>query len=270
MNTLTTMNSFYKVAKSTPPPTDPNHTLYSPIVSYAFRTTDVQSGTTRVLNIADGTYDLSYNGAIVRETVGGRTVNAFKSTNGNLRTSGGHYAQVITANKFITSSTTYTAITFSFWIYPTSWVQNQAGNMSMFIWGGVPGGNASTVLMAGITGASNTSRKGKLYTSNAGDALSATDVFSVNTWYHVAVVVKGGAPGNSYMYLNGSSTASITQTGTITINQDRSANPLCIFSNGFHGWNDPCMQGYICNFRVYSRELTSAEITNIYNLGIKD
>jgi len=268
MNTLNCMNSFSRGAKIKSGGNPGNHLLYDPIISYAFRTTDV-SGTRFVLNHADGSYDLSFNGSIVRETVGTtppRTVNAFKASNGNTITNGGHYAQ-LTSAKFIRGNTTYSAITFSYWMYITSHTGRQ--NTTMIMWSNT--GDTNGMLLAGIGNGDNISRVGKINMGGVGDTTSATQIFAINTWYHVAIVVQGGGgtSGSANMYLNGSNSPVITQTGNIVINQNRS-NPLCLGANGNFPWNDDTLKAYIANFRVYGKALSPAERSDIYTKGIID
>jgi hypothetical protein len=220
-----------------------------------------------VFNHADSTYDLSYRGQIVGGTlVGGRTVNAFRANNGAYLNAGGEHAQVVIPNKFIKSTTAYTSITFSYWIHITDYTGSPY-NTTMFIWGGEENYSDSTILMAGLANTNTSSRQGKLYMAGSagGNALSSTNIFAVNTWYHVAIVVTSGSAN---MYLNGSSTPSLTQTGTIVINQDRSFNPICLCANGKFIWSDPTIKAYIANFRVYGRALNSSEISNLYTIGI--
>jgi hypothetical protein len=266
MNTLNSMNSFSRGATSGGNPG--NHLLYDPIISYAFRTTDVQSGL--VLNHADNNYDLTFNGSIVRETVGTppRTVNAFKASNGLRKNSGGHNAQVADSTKFIRGNTTYSAITFSYWMYITSHTEGQ--NTTMIMWSR-SGSDTNGLLLAGIGAGNTIIRKGKINMGGVGDTQSTTEIFAINTWYHVAIVVQGGGgtSGSANMYLNGSNSPVITQTGNIVINIDRT-NPLCLGSNGNFVWDDETLKAYIANFRVYGNALPSIQREDIYTKGIID
>lgn len=269
MNTLNSMNSFSRGAKIKSGGNPGNHLLYDPIISYAFRTTDV-SGTRFVLNHADGSYDLSFNGSIVRETVSGKTVNAFKASNGLkiLNGGGGHYAQLTTSDKFIKADTTYSAITFSYWMYITSHTGNK--NTTMIMWSNT-GSDTNGMLLAGIGNGDNISRVGKINMVGTSDATSTTQIFAITTWYHVAIVVQGGGgtSGSANMYLNGNSIPVITQTGNIVINQNRS-NPLCLGANGNFVWDDDTLKAYIANFRVYGNALTESQRLQLFTDGIID
>ena len=80
----------------------------------------------------------------------------------------------------------------------------------------------------------------------------------LNTWYHVTITVVSGS--GTFLYVNGSlvsmgTTSTIANYTTLTIGR-------CTVSNSLYAFN-----GYIDDFRIYSRVLTLAEITQVYNYG---
>jgi hypothetical protein len=117
--------------------------------------------------------------------------------------------------------------------------------------------------------ANNTTRSILYYNSISGflacyngsdNVIVPASSISTNTWYFVAFVIPtSGAP---YVTLNNSSTYSLTSYGSTS------------YTTTFHGINRELNQSaggvpgvYINNFALYDRVLTSAELTQLYNLS---
>ena len=91
------------------------------------------------------------------------------------------------------------------------------------------------------------------------DDIDGTPI-TVNTWYHVAVVLD--ASGNGRLYLNGA------QVGPTTTMKFR-PNSLGSTPNDWIGRSEfvanPYLDGAIDEFRIYNRALSAAEISLLYN-----
>ena len=86
--------------------------------------------------------------------------------------------------------------------------------------------------------------------------------FSINTWYHVLVVRKGSTSTKIYIdgILRGSNTSTINPVYHTTNN----ANIGAYNSSGVYGG---FFQGKIDELNAWNKELTSTEITDLYNTG---
>lgn len=243
------MNSFlsiYKVQTGVATPI----TIPDPIISYNFATTDVSGGNVR--NTIDGTYDLNLkNGASVGVF---NAKNCLILSNPTFTTNfTGQYAQLVNGNKYLTTSTTYTGVTYSFWVYNTT---VGSVNNAFFSWGG----SANTMVSAyGSGGVARLTMKG-------GSALRSTpSYFAAGNWYYVAAVVDSTS-STATMYVN--TVSALTQAGPFVINGDRSANPLAIGGTSVYT-SEPTINGYIANFRLYPTALTTQQINYIYSQGIQ-
>ena len=248
------MNSFTSICKVFPtsggpiiPPNSP-HLLYDPIISYGFDPSYVSNG--YCLNFADATFDLQLNNSATVGTFNNK--NCLILNNSSLATSlTAPYARLNT-NKYLTTSSTYTNITYSYWVYHSSLAQ---ANSTHFSWG-----DNTNAMLAGFS----IQKSGKAkFTMNGSIVNSASRNFNTNTWYYVAIV---SSTTGATMYING--TSALTQTGTIVINGNRAAYPLSIGVSLY--WSgDQALYGYVANFRLYGKALTNAEINNIYSLGVQ-
>ena len=156
-----------------------------------------------------------------------------------------------------TISCTTEKFSVSLWIY----MRGSGGQ----IWGaGDPAYSGGAYILAypnGITGGcDNTSDSRHALVSSPSGAISA------NQWYHVILTFDGStSPDTASLYINGVLSAT-DATGSDVAETDglaiiRIGDDLCT-ACGTSNWN-----GNIDDVRVYNRILSSAEITNLYNLG---
>jgi hypothetical protein len=97
----------------------------------------------------------------------------------------------------------------------------------------------------------------KLCFNNNGLELKVSQTLDVDTWYHLAWTFTGS---NSTCYLNGNS------VGTITKGSGNASETA--FRIGWYGIGDErYWNGYIDEFGIWSRALTSDEISTLYNSG---
>ncbi len=130
--------------------------------------------------------------------------------------------------------------TVAFWIYPTT------------------GGDTSQAVVSGSTNWHSIKAKqsdGKVgLTKTADDSFSHT--LSLNTWTHVVVVSNGST---AQLYINGSLDSSLNTTSATTLGL-----PLhrlgAIYSN-----NSDKFAGRIDELRIYDTNLTSSQVSNLYN-----
>lgn len=105
---------------------------------------------------------------------------------------------------------------------------------------------------------SNAQSATKLATFIGGSELAGSTTLTTGTWYHVCVTVS--ASGSRNLYLNGSLNA-----GPSTDAPEAATGALLV---GRHktdltrNWN-----GRVDDFRVYSRELSASEVSDLYNAG---
>ncbi|CAM9828952.1 unnamed protein product, partial [Phaeothamnion confervicola] len=123
-------------------------------------------------------------------------------------------------------------------------------------------GDSSASCTLTMPGSSST-----LYTVNSGTSTASSGTPITTTWQHIILSYSGGNDSSSLttVYLNGvsavtSSTAIFGTTGT--------SNPLNIGYN-FTG-SDSNFTGYISDFRVYPREITSSVISTMNTNGPND
>lgn len=109
--------------------------------------------------------------------------------------------------------------------------------------------------------------------SQPSDGLSATDNVSwsglTNSWVHVVGIVDYPAKTLS-LYTNGTLASSLSGRGFSTnkYNPDGTVSNFSI-GNTFHGGStDSRLQGFIDEVRLYTRALTTNEISTLYQLGI--
>jgi hypothetical protein len=142
-------------------------------------------------------------------------------------------------------------LTMSAWVYPTRLDGNPRGPLSkrvhwtsdysyaMFFYGG----NRLNVDIDGNN-----------------DRFAAPKVYTINQWYHLAVVFDGTLPANQRVkvYVDGVLNHTATESSTAVPN---TASPLVI--GQLNGNADGYFQGLIDDVRVYGRALSAAEITQL-------
>jgi len=101
----------------------------------------------------------------------------------------------------------------------------------------------------------NTSSKIELLKSNVISIGASTGTISINTWTHVAITYD--ASGNYIFYINGSSSGSGTNL------QSFSLSNYYIGRQNVNEW----FNGKLDEFGIWSRVLTSSEVTTLYNSG---
>ena len=98
------------------------------------------------------------------------------------------------------------------------------------------------------------------YNSTSSFYAEAASVFTTGTWMHLAATVD--ASGNVKMYKNGTS-LTVTTTGTVTLPSSTKRNYCYV---GRSNWsNDGYLQGKVAQLRVWTRALSSDEISDRYD-----
>lgn len=121
-------------------------------------------------------------------------------------------------------------------------------------------GNGSARFYFGISGTYVRAAIG-----NSWDASTITHGMSTGTWYHIAYTFSGGSSGTFTYYLNGSSVGTRAYTWTA---DSSSYEPMHIggLKNGGNLYQNPT-NGKMDEFALYNSELSSSEISAIYNSG---
>jgi hypothetical protein len=117
-----------------------------------------------------------------------------------------------------------------------------------------------------------TSKLARFYISDDGgntsntslDVVVATTVMTTATWYHVVGTFDGGT-GNLKIYINGTleNTEPSALTGVFNSTAQFQIGHIQEFGGGAGGYFD----GIIDEFGVWSRALSGAEVTELYNSG---
>jgi hypothetical protein len=98
---------------------------------------------------------------------------------------------------------------------------------------------------------------------------SPADTLSVNNWYHIVVVRNGNSAGNFYLWVNNvSTTFTYKESEDFPRTMDSTAALLQIGARTYSG-NTDNFNGKITEIGIFSRALSSTEITDIYNNGLK-
>jgi hypothetical protein len=100
-------------------------------------------------------------------------------------------------------------------------------------------------------------------TGNAGEQqISSTARLSTGTWHHIAVVLGAGATYTGTLYVDG---AVAGTNAAMTLRPSSIGNT----ANNWIGRSafvaDPYFSGLVDDFRIYSRALTAAEVTAVFN-----
>lgn len=89
---------------------------------------------------------------------------------------------------------------------------------------------------------------------------------SINTWYHVVVTRSGSGSGDTVkIYVNGSSVSLTNVFGTDPSKVGTSSFPLNI--GNYNNDTTSLFEGMIDEVGIWTRELTSGEVTQLYNSG---
>lgn len=158
-----------------------------------------------------------------------------------------------------------TTLSFSFWIKHESFYTSLGGGMSIL--SKDDSNQRQYTVSTRNNDGSGEARKIRFsvfssLTTNARDEYETTTQISVDTWYHVVFTFNGASTG--IIYLNGTSDYSqITSTFSGSI-QDGTSR----FELGSGGWGGQTyFDGIIDEVGIWSRDLTSAEVTQLYNSG---
>lgn len=151
------------------------------------------------------------------------------------------YADISNASGLLNSTT---AFTISFWYKTTA--ASDAGRM---VAGGTASSNRINVSIGGTS----------LFLSINGTSISATQP-TVNSWNHV-VAQRDGT--NGAIYVNGNTTAFASTTGFPSGSTSNQADNLSIGRIPFGGPGN--FDGFIEEVALFTRPLTEAERTSIYN-----
>ena len=101
---------------------------------------------------------------------------------------------------------------------------------------------------------------------DGGTPTKLLDISGLNTgtWYHIGFVYKAGDITNSKVYLNG---AEQLTTNTGTFPSSLSFSGLKTIIGGYYGTGNT-LDGKLSNFSIWNTDLTSAQVTEIYNEGL--
>ncbi len=149
------------------------------------------------------------------------------------------------------------AVTLSAWVYPTvtrDWQRvfdfGVNNSINMFLTTS-EGQDANNYVRFAITLGGNA----------AEERINTTVALTLNTWYHLVVVLNAGSPYTGNLYING------TQAGTnaaMTLH----ASDLGATTGNYIGRStftaDWYYSGHIDDFRIYNRALSAAEVTALY------
>jgi len=177
------------------------------------------------------------------------------SINGGKFGAGGYFngttSEVTTSN--ITGLDT-TTISISCWVY-----MHEVGTFNHFVSRFGTGGHSTYQFILRNTSAA----KWSLATydgTGSGDSLTSTATASVNTWYHVAAVIDGTS---KKIYVNGSEVAS--STVAFSVNTSSGAGLNIGGRDDLGASNSERMNGKIDQVRVFSKALSSSEVTTLYS-----
>lgn len=153
-----------------------------------------------------------------------------------------------------------TAFTFSFWIKT-----NTAENAFFFGEGDIDTNGAGTVF--NWSSALSTAKVRFQFVSTVGGGISLDSAAQIKdgNWHHVVVTYDGSTNGTGLkMYIDGTLDATGTGTGNITGTFHNANDEFIIGSR--EGGNQP-VTAHIDEAGVWSRELTSGEVTTLYGAG---
>ena len=160
-----------------------------------------------------------------------------------------NYAHFVSASSqwfTVPSFTISAAFSISFWIKRAT-----TGNYQGFWTNGTGSGSSNTIEIATVN-------DDKIHYSNFNtEIITSATLTSTSTWYHVVVTQDGS--GNAIVYVNGSSSA----TGTVT-----HAGTTDSYDIGRVHYNTAeYYNGNMDEIGLWSRVLTSSEVTQLYNGG---
>ncbi len=138
--------------------------------------------------------------------------------------------------------------TFSAWINPNSWGSGYEG---IYV------NNSTNGVYIGKDSAGNF----VLRIVNVSNVISHSTLPTANTWTHICITRLNG---NCTLYYNGSSVA----TGSSTQNFNANTNVYIGGDPGTGPSTSALMNGKISNVSIWNAELTSAQVTEIYNEGL--
>ena len=161
-------------------------------------------------------------------------------------------------------------MTWAFWVYATTFV----GNNSFFVGNGNP--NMATEMAWAVSNAPTswhgTTRDIGMYvnsdlTNNDTACFTSSQPLINAQWNHVVVVFDGTLTGNENrlkFYVNGSALSLATEdcTGTIPTSTLKSSAAVTV---GNSADNARAFNGVIDEVRIYSRSLSSTDVTELYN-----
>jgi len=103
-------------------------------------------------------------------------------------------------------------------------------------------------------------------TSLANSKTTTTTSFSNGTWYHISMVYTSGVGANIIFYVNGSKVGNTVSTANTSI-YNSAAKFILSGNEASSGNPQTFMDGVLDEVGVWSRALTSTEITSLYNSG---
>jgi len=146
------------------------------------------------------------------------------------------------------------------------WIKMHASELTMIIGKGYPGGDYFGYLIwTNSSGGKNTLNCRVRKNGSHFVQFESTSTFNLNQWYHVVMTYDGsGANTGLKLYVNGNNESG-TRSGTL--GQDINYFPDIPFNIGARNNGNLPFNGLIDEVGIFDSELSSTNVTNIYNSG---
>tara|TARA_R110000824_G_scaffold28907_6_gene96694 strand:+ start:3284 stop:12988 length:9705 start_codon:yes stop_codon:yes gene_type:complete len=151
------------------------------------------------------------------------------------------------------------AFSFSFWAKPAAFDDSAPG----FITFGHQ--DRGLMFLGGGTGPANSRVMAFLETGTSFGAVATAGQVAIDTWQHFTATYPGGTSGTTKIYINGSEASYDSQPlGAPSL----IATADCVIGAGsINAGTTKCLAGNMCDVAVWDKELSSAEVLEIYGEG---
>jgi hypothetical protein len=209
-------------------------------------------GTNSGTNLNNQLYSGNVSNATLLNSAAVGNTSVFKQGTGSMyfptRSTNQSGSCIKVTSSFSLASSGYVSV--AFWVYPTY----SSTSWDWYYMFATSGGGYFGMQFSGGTNLS--------LAINGGNFLNSSNTtVTLNTWTHI-VAIYSITGGTCYFYKNNS------LVGTGNSNSSIASYNLTNNYIGTQGqtWGDPTFQGYMDEFRVYTRLLSTQEITSLYNL----
>jgi hypothetical protein len=153
------------------------------------------------------------------------------------------------------------AFSFSFWAKPTAFDDPAPG----FITFGHQ--DRGLMFLAGGSGPANSRVMAFLETGTSFGAVATAGQVAIDTWQHFTATYPGGTSGTTKIYINGSEASYDSQPlGAPSLIETAD----CVIGAGtINAGTTKCLAGNMCDVAVWDKELSAAEVTEIYGSGTR-